>query len=589
MNNQEIQLLLALLECQGRTQRELAEATGLSLGKVNNLLKSLRASGWIDGDHAPTDQARELAEKQQPRNAIILAAGYGIRMVPIHVEMPKGLLTVHGEVLVERLIRQLREKGIREIHLVVGFQKEKFEYLMDAYGVHLVVNPEYASRNNLHSLALAARFLGNSYILPCDLWCAENPFRPTELAAWYMMSRDGDPASMLRVGRGGNLLPAGQEMGNRMVGIAYLPSEEAQALRAALARCDVQPRYQDAFWEQALFGAGGPPMAARMTDPHQVHEINTYGQLLAIDADSKQLDSQVIRAIESALGVSGKDMKDMQVLKKGMTNRSFRFRVGRETYIFRVPGEGTSQMIDRKAEYAVYQTIAPLGISEDLVFFDPETGYKITRFWQGARVCDPEDEAEVAACMRALRRFHGASLQVPHTFDLFERIGFYEGLRKEHMEDSLYPDYQQTKEKVLALRAFVEAQPREWTLAHIDSVPDNFLFLPGSEGEADLRLIDWEYAGMQDPHVDIAMFAVYAMYDHSRIETLIAQYFPEGVTPPVHAKIYSYIAICGLLWSNWCEYKHSLGVEFGEYSLCQYRFAKEYARQARQEIALLIP
>ena len=43
-------------------------------------------------------------------------------------------------------------------------------------------------------------------------------------------------------------------------------------------------------------------------------------------------------------------------------------------------------------------------------------------------------------------------------------------------------------------------------------------------------------------------------------------------------KIYSYIAVCGLLWSNWCEYKRKLGVEFGEYSLRQYRYAKEYYR-----------
>ena len=46
----------------------------------------------------------------------------------------------------------------------------------------------------------------------------------------------------------------------------------------------------------------------------------------------------------------------------------------------------------------------------------------------------------------------------------------------------------------------------------------------------------------------------------------------------------SYIAACGLLWSNWCEYKRSLGVEFGEYSLRQYRYAKEYYRIVREEL-----
>ena len=93
-----------------------------------------------------------------------------------------------------------------------------------------------------------------------------------------------------------------------------------------------------------------------------------------------------------------------------------------------------------------------------------------------------------------------------------------------------------------------------------------------------IYLIDWEYAGMQDVHVDIAMFAIYAMYNKDQVDKLIDAYF-EG---QVEEAIYCYIAICGLLWSNWCEYKRICGVEFGEYSLKQYRYAKEYYRIVAQ-------
>ena len=44
----------------------------------------------------------------------------------------------------------------------------------------------------------------------------------------------------------------------------------------------------------------------------------------------------------------------------------------------------------------------------------------------------------------------------------------------------------------------------------------------------------------------------------------------------IRKKIYAYISVCGLLWSNWCEFKRNLGVEFGEYAIRQYRFAKDY-------------
>ena len=89
---------------------------------------------------------------------------------------------------------------------------------------------------------------------------------------------------------------------------------------------------------------------------------------------------------------------------------------------------------------------------------------------------------------------------------------------------------------------------------------------------------------MQDPHVDIAMFCIYSLYDRQQIDRLIQAYFPEGCRRETRIKIYAYIAVCGLLWSNWCEYKRSLGVEFGEYSLCQYRYAKEYYKIVQEEL-----
>lgn len=76
-------------------------------------------------------------------------------------------------------------------------------------------------------------------------------------------------------------------------------------------------------------------------------------------------------------------------------------------------------------------------------------------------------------------------------------------------------------------------------------MPDNFLFIE-KNGEEEIRLIDWEYAGMQDPHVDIAMFAVYAMYDREQVDALIGAYFPEGCKNEIRIKIYCYIAACGL-------------------------------------------
>ena len=75
-------------------------------------------------------------------NAIIMAAGTASRFAPLSYEKPKALIEVHGEVLIERQIRQLREAGVDEIIIVTGEMAEKFEYLKDTYGVVLVYNPD---------------------------------------------------------------------------------------------------------------------------------------------------------------------------------------------------------------------------------------------------------------------------------------------------------------------------------------------------------------------------------------------------------------------------------------------------------------
>ncbi|MCR4901026.1 MAG: phosphotransferase, partial [Treponema sp.] len=138
-----------------------------------------------------------------------------------------------------------------------------------------------------------------------------------------------------------------------------------------------------------------------------------------------------------------------------------------------------------------------------------------------------------------------------------------------------------------SLKTYIDSCQPDFYLTHIDAVPDNFLF-SSKDGKEEIQLIDWEYAGMQDPHVDIAMFCIYSLYkERSQIDRLIDLYFENRCSQKNRIKIYCYVALCGLLWSNWCEYKRQLGVEFGEYSLMQYRYAKDYYKLAAGEIKKL--
>ncbi len=582
MTIQERDILRAIRGHGGASQRELARRTGYSLGAVNQALKSLAAGGWLDAKLLLTTRAEEEFAARAPRSAVILAAGFGMRMVPINLEIPKAFLTVHGEVLIERQIRQLHEAGVTDISVVVGFMKEKFEYLIDRFGVRLVVNPSYAVKNNLYSLALVTGRIDNTYVVPCDIWCRENPFRSDELYSWYMVSDRFDGGSDVRVNRKRELIsvPASKP-GNAMLGIAYLTGDTAAHVRGRLGEMCGGGRNEHTFWESTLYQNGRMILPARVLPAGDAVEINTYEQLRDLDGGSDQLHSQALDAIAAVFRTDTNSITSITVLKKGMTNRSFLFSCLGGTYIMRIPGEGTDQLIDRRHEAAVYAAISGRGLCDDPVYIDPATGYKITRFLNGVRTCDPDSEADLRRCMEKLRQFHSMALQVEHTFDIFGQIDFYESLWGG--APSVYGDYAAAKANVLSLRPYISRHAEPFCLTHIDAVPDNFLFYDDNGAEG-LQLTDWEYAGMQDPHVDVAMFCIYSLYEKDQVDRLIDIYFRGSCPPETRTKIYCYIAACGLLWSNWCEYKSHLGVEFGEYSLRQYRYAKEYYRYAMESM-----
>lgn len=586
MNIQECDILKTLSIEPYINQRMLAESSGHSLGIVNRSVKSLIENGFLDEQIRMTDKAKTEFINCAPRNAVILAAGFGMRMVPINTEISKGLLEVNGEVLIERLIRQLHEVGITEIYVVVGFMKEQYEYLIDEYDVQLVVNPEYSSKNNLHSLKRVLNHLSNTYIVPCDLWCEKNPFSKHELYSWYMVSDLVDDDSSVRVNRKMELVSVPDGVGgNTMIGIAYLLEEQASIVRKKVKEFSQEFRYDGAFWEETLYQKDKMIVPAKVVHGVDVTEINTYEQLRELDSNSNQLKSDAIDVICAVFAVTPDEIINISVLKKGMTNRSFLFECRGKKYIMRIPGEGTDRLINRAEEASVYEALKGKKICDDVAYINPQNGYKITEFLDGARVCDPLDGEDVAACMKKLRFFHEQKMTVAHEFDLFGQIQFYESLW--NGKNSVYKDYKKTKENVFSLKAYIEKYIDEKVLTHIDAVPDNFLFIKKEDETDEIRLIDWEYAGMQDPHVDLAMFCIYSMYDREHVESLIKAYFSESCSDRIRIKIYCYIAVCGLLWSNWCEYKRQLGVEFGEYSLRQYRYAKEYYRIVQQELKKL--
>lgn len=567
MNIKEIEILRNINK--DFSQRELANRFNISLGKVNQIINKLKKEKFIDDNNNITLKTRNYFKKHHPQNAVILAAGYGMRMVPINTEEPKGLLEVKGETLIERLIKQLHEVGVQDIKVVVGFMKEHYEFLIDKYNVKLVVNSHYKHWNNIYSLFLVKDDISDTYILPCDVWFEKNPFSTIEDESWYLFGEEQVPGSNWQV-KNNEKVRFNSSKGNKMIGLAYLNEMQGKNISKLLEK-SIEEKQYTSFWEDILENKKNFLLKGKLISDNSHAEINSYEQLLDLDSGSTHLKNDAIEIIEDILKVNKKDIHNIHTLKKGMTNRSFIFTVNNKRYIMRIPGEGTDKLIDRKEEYNVYQRVKKEPYTETILYLNPDNGYKISEFLENTRNSDANNIQDVKKSMSVLRKFHNQNYQVDHTFDLWKQIDFYESLRK---TASAYRDYEEIKDWVLKLKPFIEDNVTKWSLCHIDANYDNFLI----DQNNNVFLIDWEYAGMQDPDLDIAMYAIYAGYTKEKIDQLINIYYENKVSENIRYKIYAYVAVGGLLWSNWCEYKQSLGLDFGEYSLAQYRYAKEYSK-----------
>lgn len=277
--------------------------------------------------------------------------------------------------------------------------------------------------------------------------------------------------------------------------------------------------------------------------------------------------------LHEAFGAGAPEIQEIIPNSMGMTNRSYCLRTGRGAFMARIPGHGAQALIDRDQEAEVYRRIKGLGICDEPLYINPRKGYKLSHFYEQVRLADPRREEDLRAVAQGLYNFHRRRLTVPHHFDLWTQIHKYMHLCRGVYPD--YPDLPEILEQIKKAYRWTLRVAEEQQLCHLDAVDINWMFTP--EG---LLLIDWEYAAMQDPDLDFAMFIIYANYSREEADHFIDLCFaarPEGLCPPQRRrKLYAYMALGGFLWTFWCQYKAQLGQHFGSYQDEQYAYAQEY-------------
>ena len=601
-------LLRNMMEHPEYSQRQWAEETGMSLGKVNQCIKHWEEEGYLEKQEGKgekrnlTEKGKAFLQEHKVDAALILAAGFGSRFVPLTYECPKGLLEVFGERMIERQIKQLHEVGVKDITIVVGYLKEKFDYLVDAYGVKLLYNPEYSTKNTIGTLYHARKAVEgkNFYILSSDNWMRENMYHSIEPLSWYAASYMAGETKewVLDCGKDGQIkrVEVGGEDAYCMYGPVFLKKEFFSALRPFIEEYYHRPGTEDFYWEDVLRLELKhlPPIYRNEQKDGQIYEFENLEELRLFDEKyNDHSGSEAMELISSVFRIPERDIVKLRCLKAGMTNKSFLFSIHEESenkdyagkdFICRIPGVGTGKLINRREEEEIYSIVKDLEITEELLYFNLENGYKISRYYEEARNADFSKQEERRACMKLLLKLHEGKKEVNHAFSLGEKIQYYEDICLEGGGEIPYQDYGKIKEGMKRMLQFTEGTNPPLCLCHIDAVQDNFIFT--KEG---VKMIDWEYAGMADPLLDIAMGAIYSYMDFEEAKQFLKDYLQvakaEGKEKPLilsrrteadlEKLLIAYMGLSGLLWSLWCAYKMRKGQEFGEYSLKMLRYFKD--------------
>ena len=269
-------------------------------------------------------------------NAIIMAAGTASRFAPLSYEKPKALIEVRGEVLIERQIRQLREAGIEEVVVVTGYKAEQFEYLKDKYGVVLINNPYYLTRNNNSSIYAAREYIKNSYICSSDNYFITNPFE-SDVDEYYYSAVyiEGETGEWCISEDGGwikNVKVGGQDSWV-MLGHVFWSESFSRYFLYILEDEYEWPETADKLWETIYIEhINELPMKIRKYPADFIFEFDTLDELREFD-DSyiSNTRSEILTKIAGELGVEEKEIRSVKAFKdKDNAAAGFSFETGKK-------------------------------------------------------------------------------------------------------------------------------------------------------------------------------------------------------------------------------------------------------------------
>lgn len=518
------------------------------------------------------------------KNAIILAAGKSNRFAPFTYEKPKGLFIVRGEVLIERQIEQLIEAGVGEIFVVVGYMKEKFFYLEYKYPqVKLLINNTFGRYGNVYSLYVARQYLNNSFICCADHYFLDNPFFDDNEAnlsyracsyfenKFFEFSVDYSDADIIT----GCYVGGSDKMA--MIGHAYFNEKFSAKFRELLESEINNFGVAGMFWEE-FYAAHIRDLTLfkKEFNKNEILEFENIDDLRQFDADFLlNVDSEIVENISNTLKCHPNDITDIEIIKAGLTNASFKFSVDNHEYVYRHPGGTADNLIDRHTEVYTQNQAKKYGLDESLIYIDP-SGWKISHFIQDIIPCDIlGNETHLKQVIAALHKTH--EIPLSDEAKVFDNVS--EAKRLINLacatKGNLFKEFRELFDKIDQVDELVKKEREKYNIdlviSHHDVYEPNFI----STANGDFYLIDWEYSGINDPVNDVCSIFTRYEYDENIREHLLKSYYGRELTLLEHRHAMGQSILNAFYWVSWGLFKGSVGEEDGFFFLTSYRYIKD--------------
>jgi thiamine kinase-like enzyme len=260
-------------------------------------------------------------------------------------------------------------------------------------------------------------------------------------------------------------------------------------------------------------------------------------------------------------------------LEGGMSNYTYVVETRGKRYTYRVPGKYAEKFVDRVEEWDNIQEVNKLSLNNATSYVEVISGEKLAEYVEGTILSETDVVSYNEMSVKALKTIHNSNLRFKD-YNAFGRLADYERYCRE-MGFTHPKEYIELRGKLDQMRQAHADVPM--VPCHCDYQPTN-LVVSGDK----LYVLDWEFAGMNDPFYDIAC---YGNAGFDKALSLLEAYVGHKPTSQELRRLYYHRAFQCLQWYNVAIFKDRVGLsrdlnmDFNHVAAFFFGMAKDLAEQ----------